>query len=234
VRAALRARSRAVVRSGGVLGELACEPPLTLRRVHGRPEEVALCLVGSAAGPLPGDDQGLTLCLEPDARASLQATGAGIAQGRGGPAAVLTLTAELGERAVLDADPGALVVCAGARVDVRVHLSLGTGATVRWRELMVLGRTHDATAGDASVRWDVVRDGRPVLRQHVDLAEPFAAHRVLATELLSGPDVSASTRVLDPTAVAQRIDEHTELRTVLGSDAADVVARLGLLQSPRE
>jgi urease accessory protein len=79
------ARSRAVVHPGGRLAGLSCQPPLTLRQVLAEePGTCALCLVGSAAGPLPGDDLALVLEVAPGARATLQAAGASIAQGRAG------------------------------------------------------------------------------------------------------------------------------------------------------
>ena len=75
------ARTTAVIEAGGVLGELTCAPPLTLRQVHsdvrGRCE---LRLVGTAAGPLAGDDLSVGLRLRPGAQAHLAATGASLAQ----------------------------------------------------------------------------------------------------------------------------------------------------------
>ena len=71
------------------------------------------------------------------------------------------------------ADPGALVVCAGSRVDVRLELALDAGAAVQWRELVVLGRTGEPP-GRATLRWDVTRLGRPVLRQLTDLSQAAA------------------------------------------------------------
>ena len=78
------ARTTAVVEPGGVLGELACAPPLTLRQVHGADGQgrCELRLVGTAAGPLAGDDLSICLELRPGARATLRATGASVAQGR--------------------------------------------------------------------------------------------------------------------------------------------------------
>ncbi len=208
------ARTTAVIEPGGVLGSVACEPPLTLRQVVG--EDAGRCelrLVGSAAGPLAGDDLSLSLRLRAGARAALRATGASLAQGRGfRGAATLSVDAELAEGASLVADPGALVVCDGSRVDVRVSLALGAGAAVEWHELVVLGRTGEP-AGQATVRWDVTRAGRPVLRQFVDL-------RVLASALIADPGREPRTAVASPRAVAQRVDEHTVLISVLADDAA--------------
>jgi urease accessory protein len=223
----------AVVLPGGRLGTLRCSAPLTVRQVHDEPGVTGLCLVGTAAGPLAGDELSLDLRLEAGAHARLRATGASIAQGRhGGAPAGLRLRADLADGAHLCADPGALVVCAGSRVDVTVSIDLSETASIEWREVVVLGRTHDDAPGAATVRWDVTRAGRPVLRQLVDLTNPqlrrwaTRGHRVLVTVLRSGPPVAAQTVVRSPTSVTQRLDEITELTTVLGDDAAEVALEL--------
>jgi urease accessory protein len=246
------ARTTAVVEAGGVLGELACTPPLTLRQVHGEaPGRCELRLVGTAAGPLAGDDLSLSLRLRPGARATLRATGASLAQGRSngdhpghrshGGAAVLSVRADLAEDAELIADPGALIVCQGSRVDVRLELTLAAGAAVEWRELIVLGRTGEPP-GRATLRWDVTRASRPVLRQFVDLdpdsgaglaptglAGLTAGCRVLACALISDPASAARTVVASATAAAQRVDACTVLVTVLDDDAVRAERQLGEL-----
>ena len=228
------ARTTAVIEAGGVLGALACAPPLTLRQV--RSEDGAVCelrLVGTAAGPLAGDDLSLSLRLAPGARATLGAAGASLAQGRGGGgAAALSIRAELAAGAWLVADPGALVVCAGSRVDVRLELVLAAGAAVEWHELVVLGRTGEPP-GLATLRWDVTRLGHPVLRQFTDLTGPAslltAGRRVLACALICDPELAARTVVASPVAAAQRVDEHTLLVTVLAEDSAGATRQLGEL-----
>jgi urease accessory protein len=233
----VRARSSAVVGPGGVLGRVHCEPPLTLRRVHADDSWCGLCLVGSAAGPLAGDDLALDLHLEPAARGRLTATGASIAQGRDGPPATLRMSATLGAGAELDADPGPLIVCQGGRVDVAVTLDLAADATACWRELVVLGRSTDTDPGAATISWDVTRGGRPLLRQHTDLADPrlrtwpgmTGRRRVLAGALVTGPHVVARTVVASATAVAQRVDPTTVLVTVLGDSAAAARVELDAL-----
>jgi urease accessory protein len=227
------ARSRAVIGPGGRLAELACQPPLTLRQVAAADRGVcALCLVNSAAGPLAGDDLALTLEVADGASASLQAAGAQIAQGRGGRrASRLRFQAAVGAGAVLRADPGALIIRPGGRADARVDLRLAADATVDWRELIVLLRGDEAEDGAApavTLRWDVTRAGRPLLRQLVDLTDPhgqrwpglLAGRRVLASALLAGPGLAARTIVAAPTAVAQALDEAAVLVTVLADDAA--------------
>ena len=214
------ARTTAVVEAGGVLGEMTCAPPLTLRQVHSESRDrCELRLVGTAAGPLAGDDLSVWLGLRPDAKATLRATGASVAQGQG-DAAALSIRADLADGAKLVADPGALVVCRGSRIDVRVELTLGAGAAVEWRELIVLGRTGEPP-GRATLRWDVTRLGRPVLRQFLDLdLDLTAGRRVLACALITGPAVAPRTVVAAATAVAQQVDDHTLLVTVLDDDAA--------------
>jgi urease accessory protein len=222
------ARTTAVVEAGGVLGEVTCAPPLTLRQVHSETRDrCELRLVGTAAGPLASDDLSVWIRLRPGAKATLRATGASVAQGRGQPdAAALSIRADLAEGAELIADPGTLVVCRGSRTDVRVELTLGTSSAVEWRELIVLGRTGEPP-GRATLRWDVTRLGRPVLRQFLDLDLGLTAgRRVLACALITGPAISSRTVVAAATAIAQPVDEHTLLVTVLNDDAARATRQL--------
>jgi urease accessory protein len=227
----MRARTRAVV-AGDRLVEVYCEPPLTLRRVDGAPGNCALCLVGSAAGPLAGDDLHLDLELRPDARATLQASGATIAQGSGGNRTLRT-SLRIGAGARLASVPAPVVVAHGARLALTITIDLAADAAVAWRELIVLGRS-DEPPGAVTLRWDVTRAGRPVLRQLVDLADPVlagwrgmtAGARVLASALVCDPGMAAATVVHSPLAVTAKLDEHTTLTTVLGSDAARAQADL--------
>lgn len=211
----MHACAGALIEPGGVLRHVESAPPLTLRRVHGDPGVVALCLVGSAAGPLAGDELHLSLDVRGDA--TLTAAGATIAQG-----GAATITTRVHVTGRLRADPGPLIVCAGAHVDVRLDVTLTGAASLDWSELLVLGRTGEPP-GTATLRWNVTHDGTPVLRQRVDLADPallawpgLLHHaRVMATRLRIGPDVQARTIVHSPTDVTQRLAPHAELRTSL-------------------
>jgi hypothetical protein len=53
-----------------------------------------------------------------------------------------------------------------------------------------------------------------------------AGRRVLACALIADPASAPRTVVASPTAVAQRIDDHTSLVTVLDDDAARATRRL--------
>ena len=217
------AHARAVVRPG-VLAEVVSRPPLTLRQVRAAAGTVALCLVGTAAGPLAGDDLRLSMDIAAGARAQLVAAGASIAQG--GVSRMAT-DVHIGAGGRLDADPGAVIVSAGACVHLELSLALEPTAALTWREVVVLGRTGEP-AGRATLRWNVRRGDTPLLRQHVDLADPglagwagmTAGCRVLLSELRIGPDVDARTVVHNGTAVTQRLGDDATLTTVLAPSAA--------------
>jgi urease accessory protein len=214
------ASASALVEPGGVLRHVESAPPLTLRRVQAARGVTALCLVGSAAGPLAGDDLRLSLDVHGDA--TLLAAGATIAQG--GASSITTRVHVAGR---LHADPGPLIICAGARVDVRLDIALTGAASLDWSELLVLGRSGEPP-GAATLRWNVTRDDTPLLRQHTDLTDPdllawpglLRGARVMATRLRAGPDVHARTVVHSPTDVTQRLADHAELRTTLNPAAA--------------
>jgi urease accessory protein len=237
--ASVTATALAVVEAGGVLRRVRSAPPITLRQVlSDDPDECSLCLVGTAAGPLSGDRRDLELVVGEGARARLAATGAALSQGRAGVPARLSTTVRLAAGAVLVADPGPLIVCAGGSVQVRLTVELADDASLQWRELLVLGRTGEPP-GAATLRWQVDRSGVPLLRQEIDLTDPellawpglLAGRRVLGTALLVGPGIVARTVVGSATAVAQRLADQAVLVTVLGDDAADATQRLSALCS---
>jgi urease accessory protein len=243
------ATARAVIEVGGVLREAASQPPVTLRQVRGEdPGTCTVCVVGSAAGPLAGDRIELEVDVRPAARAALIATGASLAQGRSnfmessnvvGPSNVggrLSTRLTVAEGARLSGEPAPLIVCAGSAVEVELDIRLAGTAALMWREILVLGRLGESP-GTASLDWRVSRAGRPVLRQRIDLTNPallrwpgmLAGAAVLASALVTGPDVRARTLIDSPTAVCQPIDDRTALITVLDPDAACAQHRLDRL-----
>ena len=245
------ARAGATIDAAGRVTGLTGRPPLTLRQVRAEPHAATtLCLVGAAAGPLAGDDLGLTLQVEPGSQARLVSTGATLAQGRGGqlPPGRIHTAVTVGAGGWLEATPPPLVACHGSRTEVSVALDLDAMASLDWRELVVLGRSGEP-AGEVRLEWDVRRGGTPLLRQSVDLTDPaavawpgtLAGRKVLATELIVIGNPSASrppylqglvpqTVVLSPTAVAQQLDENSVLLTVLAVDAATAASTLEALR----
>jgi urease accessory protein len=233
------AASRAVVQPGGILRQVHSQPPVTVRQVFSDdPQVCALCVVGSAAGPLAGDRIDFDLAVEPGAAASLQSVGAMLAQGRSaGPPSQVRSKLVLGAGSVLAAAPQPVVACAGGRVEVVLRVDLDPDATLTWRELLVLGRSGE-TPGAAVVDWDVRRGGIALLRQRLDLTEPNAwsgllrGHRVLASEFRAGPDVRAATTVHSESAVTLRVDEHCELTTVIADDHDTALTLVDALRPP--
>jgi urease accessory protein len=232
----LIATAQATVATDGVLADVRSEPPLTVRQVRTEQDGTcALCLVGSAAGPLSGDKRTLRVHVLPGARASITAAGAQLAQGRdAGAPSICRTDLVLGEHATLTGDTGPLIVAAGGATHVDVSITLAATARLDWREIVVLGRTCEPP-GRARIRWDVVRDGTPLLRQSVDLTgEPgllLAGRRLLASCLLAGPGVAARTVVRHATAVAAKLADDAVLITVLAADAAAAVNDLEALRA---
>jgi urease accessory protein len=140
------------------------------------------------------------------------------------------------EGARLSGEPAALIVCAGSAVEVELDIRLAGTAALVWRETLVLGRLGESP-GAASLDWRVSRAGRPVLRQRIDLTNPALLHwpgmlagaAVLATALVTGPEVRARIVIDSPTALCQPIDDRTALVTVLDPDAACAQGRLDRL-----
>jgi urease accessory protein len=216
------ASASAVVAPGGRLRHVSSQPPLTLRQLSGAPPGTcALGLVGTAAGPLAGDVLTLALAVDAHAQASLAAAGASIAQGRGAAPATLQTSVSVGAGGYLDADPGPLIVCAGAAVRVRLDIELADTAGLVWREVLVFGRTGEP-GGAARLDWNVTRAGRAVLRQTLDLTDPartswpgaLGRYRTVVTELRVGA-FDAVTVVHGRADVTQRLGDGATLRTTL-------------------
>ena len=236
------ARASAVIEAHGVVRSMSSQPPITLRQVQDDdPSCATVCVVGSAAGPLAGDDLSLAISVQDGAMGRLIATGAMIAQGNGSSPALLRTQVSVGSAASLHADPGPLVVCSGSAIDVLLEIDLDEGATLTWREMVVLGRSAEP-AGAARLRWNVRGADRPLLRQSVDLTDaarrcwPGILHgkRVMLTELSVHPGREAHTVVHSPTAVTQRLTDDASLTTVLADDAAEADSTLTVLASQRD
>jgi urease accessory protein len=229
-----------VVDRGGTLASVVSQPPLTLRQLCDEDQELcSLCLVGSAAGPLAGDELSFQLQILDGARARLCATGASLAQGaEGEAAATVRFAVSVGSAAELVADPGVLIVTAGAQVEIDVDLDLAEDARVDWREMVVFGRSNEA-GGSVALRWRVERAGRPLLVQHIDLTDDTLRHwggmlggqRVILTVLRAGPDLDDRTVVLSEYAVTQTVAAGATLSTVLAPNALEANRRMAELLS---
>jgi len=209
---------------------------MTIRRVRNDDSTcAAMCVVGTAAGPLPGDDISLEITALANARVRVCYAGASVAQGSGGPPARLRTSVTAGEDASVIGSNPPLVVAAGAAVDSQVSFDLAPTATLEWSELLVLGRSGEQ-AGAVRWSWNAVVGGRALLRQTVVLDRigaplALAGARLVASTLLLAPDLAAQTVVLHERAVAARLADTALLLTVLGADAASVSHDLARLRA---
>ncbi|GLZ04253.1 urease accessory protein UreD [Actinomadura sp. NBRC 104412] len=189
--------------SGGTrLTRLRSDGPLALRATSG-----GVHLVGAAAGPLGGDDLELELIVRAGARLSLRSAATSLALPGDGPSR-MTVRAEVGAGGHLDYAPEPTV--AAARCDHRAtaHITLAHGATLRWREELILGR-HGEEPGRHSSRMDVTLGGTPLLRHELCLDDPHIYRgravlgdaRAVGSVLLVGGDLPRSARTGEGLAV---------------------------------
>jgi len=176
------------------------EPPVVLRRTG--PSRVHL--VQAAGGPLGGDELALHLRLAPGTELTVATAAATVAQpGRPGSGpARWSVTAELGEGALLRWWPEPTVVCDRAELRASLRLWLAEGAAAVVREEVQLGRYGQC---GGRYRGELAADyaGAPLLRHTtvLDGADPAltgpggtAASRQVATVLGAGVPVPALER----------------------------------------
>jgi urease accessory protein len=135
-------------------------PPISLRDT---PE--GLYLVASGAGPVGGDD--LQLDVEVGCGASLAVRSAAasiVLPGPSGRASSLRVRALVSGSLRWEPEPTILV--AGCDHRTTTTIELAAGATLLWREVVVLGR-HDERTGSLLQRIHVDRGGAPLLRSEL-------------------------------------------------------------------
>lgn len=162
---------------------LRSSPPLSLRDT---PE--GLHLVGSAAGPLGGDDVHLQMAVGEGATLTVRSVAAQVALPGAQPGpSIARVTATVAAGASLRWLPQPLVLAASCDHRAEVTLSLEAGASVVWREEVVLGREGEAT-GSLLQRLRVDRAGGPLLRNELALGPAWPGSQ--------GPAGCGSARVV--------------------------------------
>jgi urease accessory protein len=179
-RAAVAARAGPAGRSQVTV--LRSDGPVALRET---PQGVYV--VGAAAGPLGGDDLRLDIDVGPGAQLVLRsAAGALLLPGPHGGISWMRFHARVAAGGRLDFCLPPAVAAAGCDHRVGAVVELAPGASLRWREAMVLGR-HGESSGHCVTRLDVTLAGSPLYRG----------------ELAVGcPGTDASSAVLDGAAAA--------------------------------
>jgi urease accessory protein len=186
-RAAVASRVDAAGRSRVTV--LRSDGPLALRETP-----LGVYLIGTAAGPLGGDD--LTLDIDVGAGACLvirSAAGMLLLPGPHGGTSALRISARVGPGGRLDFAPQPAVAAAGCdhRTDARVDLAVG--ATLRWREEIVLGR-HGEPSGRCAGRLDVTLAGTAAYRGELAVGSPQTDR---SSAVLDGAGAAGSIVLID-------------------------------------
>jgi urease accessory protein len=171
-----------------VVRQLVTPVPLGARLSGG-----ALYLLGTAAGPLGGDRLELTLRVAAGASLTVRSAGASLAQrGDGTPSIhAVTVDVEDGAHLVWDVEP--LIAAAGCDHRTTATVRLGAGASLVWRDEVVLGRSGESP-GRCRSALRIERAGAPVLDH--ELSTTVAGW--------DGPAVTAGAKVVGHLAVVGR------------------------------
>ncbi len=220
-----------------VVRELRSQAPLSLvpqRGTAARTGPLTVHLVGSAATPLGGDDVGLEVLVGPGAEVALTGVAAAVALAGGSR---LDVRFEIADGAALTHRPEPTVVTRRADHATTLHATLGDGARLRLREVLVAGRTGEEPG---RYRGSTRVDGPagPLYVQVQDLRR-LAGRRVLATEVLvwgADPDEAVAGEWWSLTPLAR----GGSLATALGPDAVStgrdldraLAAHPGLMPAP--
>ncbi|MFI6477440.1 urease accessory protein UreD [Nonomuraea sp. NPDC050663] len=224
-RRAMRARAQiATTLSAGrtALTVLRSSPPLTLRQTG----PVTVHLVSTAAGPLGGDELELDVRVAPGTTLEVGSIASTLVLPGDGPSS-MTVTAHVGAGASLRFAPEPTVLADGCDHRMAVRLSLEGDARVWWREEIVMGRYGEA-GGRCVTRFDATVDGRPLLRQELDLGMGPSSPAVLGGARCVGSVLTTQAcegAVADGVAVMPLAGPGT-LVQALAADAVELRERL--------
>jgi urease accessory protein len=186
-RAAVASRVDAAGRSRVTV--LRSDGPLALRETP-----LGVDLIGTAAGPLGGDD--LTLDIDVGAAACLvirSAAGMLLEPGPHGGTSALRISARVGPGGRLDFAPQPTVAAAGCDHRAATQIDLAAGATLRWREEIILGR-HGEPPGRCLSRLDVTVAGVPAYRGELTVGSPQTDR---SSAVLDGAGAVGSVLLID-------------------------------------
>jgi urease accessory protein len=217
--------------------------PLVLRRTGPRGPMPTVHFVGGAAGPMGGDRWRIDVAVGAGAALRVRSVAASIAlPDRAGRSSVLEIYADLGPNATLDWAPEPLILAAGATHTTTTTVRAAAGATLRWREDVVCGRTNEA-GGTGFTRLRVGYDGVPLLAHDLalgpgapgwDSPAVLGTGRAVGTVLVAGtfPDAPSGSIPAGTygvrSAVAQ-LNGPGYLITAVGGDAGAVDRALDAL-----
>ena len=182
-------------------------------------------LVGTAAGPLGGDELDVVVRVRAGATLTVRGVAATLAlPGRSEAPGRIVTTLEVATGGTLVHAPSPLVVCRGARLLTDTRLVTEGTAVADLRESVVLGR-HGEPGGAWSGRLVADRDGHPLLRTTQTSAMVASgrpdgdapARRVLVTRLLVGGAGEHPAAAVHGAAVCCPLAAGGTLVTALGA-----------------
>lgn len=212
------------------LCELRSSPPLALRQAGG-----AVWMVGTAAGPLAGDHLRLRVAVGPGASLTLRSTAASVVLGGPGEhVSVVSVDATVAEGGTLRWLPEPTVATGGCRHRASASISVAGGASVVWRDELVLGR-HGEAPGCTSSRIAVDLEGRCVARHALRVgpeAPGWDGPAVLGdagaagTVVVVDPALAPQTSSLGPDAAVLALAGGGAVVSAVAPDAFELRRRL--------
>jgi urease accessory protein len=202
------------------------DAPLALRATP-----AGVYLVGSAAGPLGGDDLVLDLEVRTGADLTVRTSAASVALPGDGPSQV-RVNAQVQAGARLRWLPEPTVAAAGCDHHIECRVELDGDARLTWREEIILGR-HGEGTGSIEAGLHVDLDGTALLHQCLrfgpghpgwDGPAVVGPHRAVGSALVVDPtwigaDRAPTTALLGPTAAVLALAGPAVQVTTLADDA---------------
>lgn len=201
-------------------------------------------MVGTAAGPLSGDRVELHIEVGPAASLAVRSTAAMVALGGGGEApSELLVELDVGPGGDLSWLPEPTIATAGCHHHNTTRIRLAAGASLVWREELVLGR-HGEGVGRLASRVEIEADGVALLRQELRVGPGTEGWRGAAVIGGSGAvgvvavirpgdqcDLPpASSSPLGPEVAVLALSECGVLASAVAPDAHDLRRRLDTAQ----
>lgn len=234
----MHATAKLVAERSAATGRTRCttlrsDPPLSLRAT----DDGVVHLVGSAAGPVGGDDLRLSVTVCAGAALTVRSVAAAVVLPGPGPASSsLALEVQVGAGASLRWLPEPAILVQGCDHRAPAHLALASDADLVWREVAVLGR-HGEPPGSVLQRLRVDVGGRPLLRNDLAVGPRWPGSlgpagvgdaRTVATALLVGRSAERlhDARVGDVRAAVLPLGDEAALVTVLAAHALAAITTL--------
>ncbi|MDH4363592.1 MAG: urease accessory protein UreD, partial [Acidimicrobiia bacterium] len=206
------------------------DPPFTFRPTPDGPFPGGVVWVGTAAGPVGGDELRLRVNVGPEAELRLTSVAASLVlPGPRGDTSATTTTVTVANGARLWWLPEPTIVAAEADHRADTTVRLGDGVELVWVEEVVLGR-HGETAGRLRSRLRIEgRAGVPLLCSGLDTGRPgwdgpagLAGCRAVAQVVLLGPPADRMLAAGTPLVVDDRA--RLALSPLAGGGAVAAVA----------